>query len=81
MPKTFFQLPSYYEGLKARRIKQSGRLWLVRVVSEERRPVQWPYWFVIIRNFNLEKDKVSGATSIAFGVSAMKIRLMPSLRN
>ena len=64
MPKTFFKLPSYYEGLKARRIKQSGRLSLVRVVSEEGRPVQWPYWFVIIRNFNLEKDKVSGATSI-----------------
>ena len=36
----------------------------MRVVSEEGRPVQYPYWFVIIRNFNLEKDKASGATSI-----------------
>lgn len=62
--KTFFKLPSYYEGLTARRIKQSGRLWLVRVVSEEGRPVQYPYWFVMIRNFDLEKDKPRGATSI-----------------
>ncbi|MGC2577543.1 MAG: hypothetical protein WA376_08190, partial [Terrimicrobiaceae bacterium] len=62
--KTIFKLPSYYEGLRARRIKQSGRLWLVRVVSEEGVPVQWPYWFVMIRNFNLEKDRASGATSI-----------------
>jgi hypothetical protein len=62
--KTFFKLPSYYEGLTARRIAQSGRLWLVRVVSEERIPVQYPYWFVIIRNFNLKRDYVCGAKSI-----------------
>ena len=81
MAKTFFQPPSYYEGLKARRIKQSGRLWLVRVISEEERPVQYPYWFVIIRNFNLEKDWPVAQLQSAFGVSAMRIRLMPSLLN
>ena len=64
--KTFFQLPGYYEGIKARRIKQSGRLWLVRVVSDPDKESSAfkPYWFVVIKNFDLEKDKASGATSI-----------------
>ena len=59
MPKTFFNLPHYYEGLKARRIKQSGRLWLVKVINDPP-----PYWFVFIRSFNLVQDKKSGAKSI-----------------
>ncbi len=64
--KTFFELPSYYQGIKARRIKQSGRLWLLRVVSDpDKASVTFkPYWFVMIRNFNLEKDRASEASSI-----------------
>ena len=56
-------------------------LWLVRVVSEEGRPFQYPYWFVIIRNFNLEKDKASGATSIGVWRFGHEDRLLPSSKN
>jgi hypothetical protein len=67
MAKVFFRLPGYYEGIRARRIKQSGRLWLVRVVSDPDKREGGtfkPYWFVAIKSFNPAKDKASGATSI-----------------
>jgi hypothetical protein len=88
MSKTFFKLPSYYEGLTARRIRQSGRLWLVRVVSEEgpngeRIPVRWPYWFVIIKGFDPERDEASGAKSIGvwrFGYEDQAITKFEELR-
>jgi hypothetical protein len=51
MPKTFFYLPHYYEGLKARRIRQSGRLWLVKVIND---PPQ--YLLAFIREFDLFTD-------------------------
>lgn len=57
--KQYFKLSGYYEGLTAKRIKQSGRLWLVRVVNDPP-----PYYFVIIRNFDMHRDKASGAKSI-----------------
>ena len=59
MAKQYFKLPGYYEGLTAKRIEQSGRLWFVRVCNDPP-----PYWLVIIRGFNRERDKASGATSI-----------------
>ena len=59
MAKLFFSLPNYYEGLRARRVQQSGRLWLVKIINDP--PA---YWLVFIRNFNLEQDKASGAKSI-----------------
>lgn len=57
--KQYFKLPGYYEGLTARRLKQSGRLWLVCIVNDTP-----PYWFAIIRNFDLKRDRASGAKSI-----------------
>ena len=67
--KTFFELPSYYEGIKVRRIAHSGRLWLVSVISEtnlkgEIVPPPFPYWFILIKNFNLKRDYICGAESI-----------------
>ena len=59
MAKTFFNLPGYYEGLKARRLAQSGRLWLVKIINDPP-----PYWLVWIRGFDQQKDKKSGGTSI-----------------
>jgi hypothetical protein len=59
MAKKYFKLPGYYEGLTAKRIEQSGRLWFVRVCNDPP-----PYWLVIIRGFKRERDKASGATSI-----------------
>ena len=67
MAKTFFNLPGFYEGIRARRIRQSGRLWLVKVISDEdkERGDSWkPYWFVFIRNFDLKKDGACGAKTI-----------------
>ena len=67
MAKTFFNLPGYYEGLRARRVKHSGRLWFVKVISDpdKEQGLAWkPYWFVLIRNFDLRKDRASGAKSI-----------------
>ncbi len=57
--KTFFDLPSYYEGLKARRMAQSGRLWLCKVINDPP-----PYFLVMIRGFDREKDAQTGARSI-----------------
>jgi len=59
MAKKYFNLPGYYEGLTAKRIEQSGRLWLVRVCNDPP-----PYWLVMIRGFNRKREKASGATSI-----------------
>ena len=47
MAKQYFKLTGDYEGLIARRIAQSGRLWLVRVINDGR-----PYYFVFIRGFD-----------------------------
>jgi hypothetical protein len=67
MAKVLFKLPGHYEGIRARRIKQSGRLWLVRVVSDPDKREGGtfkPYWFVLIKGFDPLRDKASGATSI-----------------
>jgi hypothetical protein len=67
MAKVLFKLSGYYEGIRARRIKHTGRLWLVRVVSDpdkrEGGPFK-PYWFVLVKGFDPVKDKASGGTSI-----------------
>lgn len=57
--KQYFKLSGDYEGLKVRRLRQSGRLWLVRVINDGA-----PYWFVMIRNFQLERDRMSGARTM-----------------
>ena len=59
MPKQYFNLTGYYQGLTVKRIAQSGRLWLVRVINDPP-----PYWFVMIRNFDPTRDKASGAKSM-----------------
>ena len=59
MAKQYFKLPGYYEGLTAKRIAQSGRLWCLRVCNDPP-----PYFLVIIRGFNRDRDKASGAKSI-----------------
>jgi hypothetical protein len=59
MAKQYFKLTGYYEGLTAKRVAQSGRLWLVRIVNDPP-----PYWFVMIKNFDLTRDKASGAKSM-----------------
>jgi hypothetical protein len=67
MAKVLFKLPGYYEGIRARRIKQSGRLWLVRVVNDfdkKEGGTFKPYWFVLIKGFDPIRDKASGGTSI-----------------
>jgi hypothetical protein len=67
MAKVLFKLPGYYEGIRARRIKHSGRLWWVRVVSDPDKREGGtfkPYWFVLIKGFDLIRDKASGGTSI-----------------
>ena len=59
MAKQLFKLPGYYKGLIGRRLRQSGRLWLVRVANNPP-----PYWLVMIRSFHIERDRASGAKSI-----------------
>jgi hypothetical protein len=59
MPKQFFKLTGYYDGLTVKRIAQSGRLWLVRVVNDPP-----PYWFVMIKGFDPTRDRASGTKSM-----------------
>ena len=46
--KTFFELKAPYEGLRVRRLKVSGRIWLVQVFNDPP-----PYWFVMIKGFEV----------------------------
>jgi hypothetical protein len=69
MAKQYFKLTGYYEGLTAKRINQSGRLWLLRVVNDGP-----PYWLVMIRGFDPDTDRASGE----FGDSPMRHKPAPS---
>jgi hypothetical protein len=50
--KTFFTLTGAYEGLKVRRLAQSGRLVLYRVLNDGSL-----YWLVQVKNFQEEIDR------------------------
>jgi hypothetical protein len=52
MAKTFFNLSGDYDGLKVRRLDQSGRLVLYRVLNDGP-----PYWLVRIQNFDERTDR------------------------
>jgi hypothetical protein len=58
--KKRIRLPEWYgEDLDLRLVNRSGRLILAKVVNDPPR-----YWFVWIHNFNLRRDKASGAKTI-----------------
>jgi hypothetical protein len=50
--KTFFWLTGAYEGLKVRRLAQSGQLVLYRVLNDGP-----PYWLIQVKNFQEEVDR------------------------
>ena len=53
--KVFFDLPEMYDGLRARRLSQVGRLVLYQIINDGA-----PYWLVIIRNFDPGVDVAEG---------------------
>jgi hypothetical protein len=53
--KTFFDLKAPYEGLRVQRLRQSGRIVLYRVMIDPP-----PYWFVLIRGFDPNRDIAPG---------------------
>jgi hypothetical protein len=63
MAETFFKVPGYYEGIRARRIKQSGRLWLVRVVNDpdKREGGTWHRGGHMMRGFSEVRIATGGA--------------------
>ena len=52
------KLTGILKGFTAKRIAQSGRLWLVRVIDNP------PSWVVLIRGFDPIRDRASRAKSV-----------------
>src|ERR1700730_6209683 len=50
--KTFFDLKGAYQGLRARRLSQCGRVVFYKIVNDPP-----DYWLVVIRAFNEERDR------------------------
>jgi len=50
--KTFFDLKAAYQGLRARRLAQCGRVVLYKIVNDPP-----DYWLVVIRAFSEESDR------------------------
>ena len=82
MAKVFFRLPGYSEGIRARRIKQSGRLWLVPVVNDPDKREGGtfrPIGSLPSRDSIRQKTKPAAQPRLESGASVMKMRLSPSL--
>jgi hypothetical protein len=64
MPKQFFTLTGDYSGIKARRIRQAGRVVLYKMFGEI-----FPYWLVQMKNFSehFDRPRLFGITGSKFG--------------
>jgi hypothetical protein len=71
--KTFFWLMGAYEGLKVRRLAQSGRLVLYRVLNDGP-----PYWLIQVKNFQEEIDRPKLQHESKFGNGTFRCTTLES---
>jgi hypothetical protein len=71
--KTFFWLTGAYEGLRVRRLAQSGRLVLYRVLNDGP-----PYWLIQVKNFQEEVDRPKLGHESIFGNGTFRVVALES---
>jgi hypothetical protein len=71
--KTFFWLTGAYEGLRVRRLAQSGRLVLYRVLNDGP-----PYWLIQVKNFQEEVDRPKLGHESIFGNGTFRLVALES---